>query len=52
MKRLIDSTFILVSAVTLLLLVAAGAYHLGYRSGIETKVSIVGEKYKITLKER
>ena len=52
MKRLVDHLFAVTSAMMLLLAVVAGAYHLGYRAGVETKVSIVGEKYKITLKEK
>jgi len=52
MKPALDYCLILGSAMMLLLIVAMGAYHLGYRAGVETKVSIVGEKYKITLKEK
>lgn len=50
-NRFLNYLFVFGSAVMLLLAVAATAYHFGYRSGIETKVTIVGEKYKVTLKE-
>jgi len=52
MKKFIDSVFIVSSGITLLLLVAVSSCHFGYKQGIHDKVTIIGEKYKVTLAEK
>mgnify|MGYP001564751042 CR=1 FL=1 len=50
--RVFDATFVALFLVLLLTATAIASYHLGFRHGLDGKVTIIGEKYILKVKGR